>query len=455
MVQNKKMKKKVLFAFLFGMFCVPVSLLAQTEPDDIALNNDAFQDSFYESLKQKGIENYDKAIIALEKCQKLEPNNATVFFEFGKNYLAQRDYKRAYDSFEQATKIDPKNKWFWVGMYDVCYETRDWTQAIVIVNKLIEFKKEYQEDLVSLYMNTQQFDKALELINKLNDNVGKSEIRDNYKNQILKNAKYQGSEKENLMAQISKNPKEEANYIALIYLYSESNQEEKALEIAKKLEKEIPTSDWVQVSLFKFHLNNNDGPKAVKSMDIALASKKIDAKIKHRMLNEFLIFVKDKPEFTADLDLAIGYFDNDKEVKVAKEIGKFYEAKKVWDKAIRYYEMHLKSNSNDVETMLLLFNAYTEKQQFDVLAQKAEVATELFPLQPQFYYFGGLANNQIKNYKKAKDLLEMGLDYLIDDAALEINFNIQLGEAYNGLGDMKKKEMYFSKAEKLLNKTKK
>jgi len=449
------MKKKVLLAIAIGIFCIPYTTWAQTEPDDIALANDAFQDAFYESLKQKGIENYDKAITALEKCQKLEPNNPTVFFELGKNYLAQRDYKRAYDSFEQATKIDPKNKWFWVGMYDVCYETRDWTQAIVIVNKLIEFKKEYEEDLVSLYMNTQQFDKALELINKLNDNVGKSDLRDNYKNQILKNTKYQGSEKDNLIAQISKNPKEEANYIALIYLYSESNQEEKALEIAKKLEKEIPTSDWAQVSLFKFHLNNNDGPKAVKAMDVALASKKIDAKIKHRMLNEFLIFVKDKPEFTTDLDRAIGYFDNDKEVKVAKEIGKFYESKKVWDKAIRYYEMHLKTNADDVETMLLLFNAYTETQQFDVLAKKAEAAMEVFPLQPQFYYFGGLANNQIKNYKKAKDLLEMGLDYLVNDPALEINFNIQLGEAYNGLGDAKKKEIYFSKAEKLLNKTKK
>jgi len=449
------MKKKVLLAIAIGIFCIPNTTWAQTEPDDIALANDAFQDAFYESLKQKGIENYDKAITALEKCQKLEPNNPTVFFELGKNYLAQRDYKRAYDSFEQATKIDPKNKWFWVGMYDVCYETRDWTQAIVIVNKLIEFKKEYEEDLVSLYMNTQQFDKALELINKLNDNVGKSDLRDNYKNQILKNTKYQGSEKDNLIAQISKNPKEEANYIALIYLYSESNQEEKALEIAKKLEKEIPTSDWAQVSLFKFHLNNNDGPKAVKAMDIALASKKIDAKIKHRMLNEFLIFIKDKPEFTNDLDRAIGYFDNDKEVKVAKEIGKFYESKKVWDKSIRYYEMHLKANADDVETMLLLFNAYTETQQFDVLAKKAEAAMEVFPLQPQFYYFGGLANNQIKNYKKAKDLLEMGLDYLVNDTALEINFNIQLGEAYNGLGDAKKKEIYFSKAEKLLNKTKK
>jgi len=449
------MKKIVMFAVLLGMCCVPVSVLAQKEPDDIALNSDVFQDSFYESLKQKGIGNNDRAIEALQKCLKLEPNNATVLFELGKNYLAQRDYKAAYDSFEKATKIDPKNKWFWVGMYDVCYETRDWNQAIIIVNKLVEFKKEYEEDLVSLYMNTQQFDKALELINKLNDNVGKSDLRDNYKTQILKQAKYQGPEKENLMAQIQKNPKEEANYIALIYLYSESNQEEKAMEVAQKLEKEIPTSDWAQVSLFKFHLNNNDGAKAAKAMDVVLSSKKIDDKIKHRILNEFLIFVKDKPQFDADLDKAIAYFDNDKEVDVAKEIGKFYAAKQNWDKALKYYEMHLKTDSGDVETMLLLFQVYVQKQQFDVLSKKANAALELYPLQPQLYYFGGLAENQLKNFKKAKDLLELGLDYLVDDAALEINFNIQLGEAYNGLGDMKKKESYFLKADQLIKKNKK
>ena len=49
-------------------------------------------------------------------------------------------------------------------------------------------------------------------------------------------------------------------------------------------------------------------------------------------------------------------------------------------------------------------------------------------------------------------MLEMGLDYLVDDNALEINFNIQLGEAYNGLGDVKKKDFYFSKANQLLKK---
>jgi len=447
------MKKNVLLFIVFGFFFQTV-LLAQTEPEDIALANDDFQNSFYESLLQKGIENYDKAILALEKCKKIQPNNAIVFFELGKNYLAQKNYLMAYTSFEKATQIDPKNKWFWVGLYDVCYETKDYTQAIVIVNKLIEFKKEYKEDLVSLYMNTQQFDKALELINELNDTVGKSDLRDNYKIQILREAKYQDSEKNNLLEQIKKYPKEESNYIALIYLYSESNQEEKALDIAKKLEAEIPSSEWAQVSLFKFHLNNNDGVNAVKAMNRVLNSKKIDDKIKHRMLNEFLIFSADKPQFDADLEKAISYFDTNSTVKVPKEIGKFYHNKKNWDKAIQFYELHLKSNPEDIEILLLLFDVYTEKQQFDVLAKKAESTTELFPLQPQFYYFAGLANNQLKNFKKAAAILETGLDYLVDDKVLEINFYIQLGQAYSGLGDNAKKESYFIKADKLVKKGK-
>lgn len=339
-------------------------------------------------------------------------------------------------------------------MYDVCYDTQDFNQAIIIVQKLIEFKNNYKEDLVSLYMKTAQFDKALELINELNETVGKSEKRELYKVDILKDAKYQSVEKVNLLNQIKKFPKEEANYIALIYMYSQSNQEEKALEIAQKLEKEIPTSDWAQVSLFKFHLNNNDGEKAVKAMNIVLPSDKIDAKIKHRILNEFLIFAKNNPQFEPDLDKAIGYFSDDKDVKVAKEIAKFYYSKKDWNKAEKYLKLHLKSTQDDIEAQLLLLQSFTELIQFENVAKKANELTELFPNQPEFYYYVGLANNQLTNYKKAKDFLETGLDLIIDDAPLEINFYIQLGEAFNGLGDMKKKRKLFYKSRYINQETK-
>ena len=441
-------------ACIFFGILFPFLILAQTEPNEIALANDDFRDAFYESLTQKAIENYDKSIIALDKCLQIEPNSAVVFFEYGKNYLAQKEYKKAYDSFEKATQIDPKNKWYWVGMYDVCYETKNYTEAIIIVNKLINFNSDYKDDLVSLYMTTVQYDKALVLINELNDKVGKSDLRDKYKAQILKDAKYQGSEKDNLLEQIKKNPKDEANYMALIYLYSESNQEEKAFEITQQLATEIPNSVWAQVGLFKYHLNNNEGEAAVKSMNMVFESNKIDNKIKHRILNEFLIYALDKPQYDADLEKAITYFQNDKDVKVAKEIGRFYQNKKQWSKAIVYYEKHLKSNPDDIEVQILLLQVYTENKQFNVLAIKANDLIESFPLLPQFYYFAGLANNQLKQFEKAKDFLEMGLDYLVDDIALEINFNIQLGEAYSGLGNESKKEAYFLKAEKLIKQQK-
>ena len=450
------MKKLGIYCLIIGIILIPQFLLAQNEPNNEVITiDDGFQDLFFEAITQKSMENYDKAIEALEKGKVIEPENPVVYFELGKNYLAQKKYPEAYTNFEKVTKMDSKNRWAWVGMYDVCYETHDYNKAIPIVEKLTEFKEDYKEDLTSLYMNTQQFDKALNLINELNSKFGKSDKRELYKADILKDVKYQSSEKNNLLDQIKKFPKEESNYIALIYIYSQSNQEEKALEIAQKLEKEIPTSDWAQVSLFKFHLNNNDGDNAVKAMNIVFPSKKIDSKIKHRMLNEFLIFTKNNPKYETDLDKAISYFDNDKDVDVAKEIGKFYYAKSDWDKAIKYFEMHLKNSDDDVEIQFLLLQACTEKQQFALVAKKADNLMQLFPTQPQFYYYAGLANNQLGQFKKAVTILESGLDFVIDDAALQINFNIQLGEAYNGLGDANKKEKYFIKANELIKKQKK
>ena len=185
-------------------------------------------------------------------------------------------------------------------------------------------------------------------------------------------------------------------------------------------------------------------------MNFVLGSLKIDQKIKHRILNEFLLFIKDKPQFDSDLEKAVSYFDTDKSVEVAKELGKFYHNKKNWEKAIRFYEIQLKKTLEDIETALLLFECYTEKGDFNVIEKKAEEFLQIYPTQPQFYYYLGLALNQQGTFKKAKDILESGFDFIIDNPQLEINFNIQLGEACNGLGDLKKKEYYFSKAENAL-----
>jgi len=400
------MNIKTIVFFFLTLFALPFLGWSQTEPEDIAMVSDSFQDSFYESLLQKGIENYDKAIVALEKCLASQPNNATVHFELGKNYLALKQYENAYKSILKATQIEPKNKWFWTGIYDLSFQTKNYERAMTAVQQLILFDERNKDDLIPLYMATNQLEKALALIGEMNAKYGKSQERTQFKNQILLATKNQ-------------------------------------------------SSDWKELGDFKNYLETNDGLQAVQTMKSILGYGQIPNNIKHRVVNEFLIFAYNNPQYEADLESAIPYFDTDKEINVAQEIGKFYQNKKQLEKAIHYYELALQKEVGTVETNLLLLQVYTTALQFQKLAKKSEEGMELYPSQAYFYYYFGLANNQLRQFNKAKESLEMGLDFVIDDLDLEINFNLQLAEAYNGLADFKKKDSFFAKANQLiLNKKK-
>lgn len=449
-----KSNKYIIRFLLLGLCCFPMQIGAQVNPDDIALKSDAFENHFYESLKQRAIENYDKAIDEIQQCIQSQPANPALYNELGKNCLSLRNYPEAEKAFKKAVELNPKERWYWSGLYDVFYDTKDFNRAIEVVQKLIEFDKKYQEDLASLYMYTQQYDKALALIEEMEQTIGISSTLELYKMQITSETRYKKPQKEQLEEAIRKNPKDEQNYIQLIYLYSESNQEEKALEVAKRLEKEIPNSDWAQVSLFKFHLNNRNGEKASEAMFQVIKSRKIDAKIKHRILNEFLIFVSNTNTFQKELNQAVEFLGDDGTINVAKEVGVFFLNKKKVDLAITYFEKSLATHKDDISTIELLLQTYTEKAQFDVLAKKAESYLELYPTHARLYYFAGLAQNQLKNFKKALTFLNSGTDFVVDDFELEVNFAIQMGEAYHGLGDTKNKEKYFLKAEQLLKQKK-
>ena len=448
------MKRKILFyEMLFSATLSPGLTFAQeppAEPDAIALTNDEFSNDFYEALKQKGIENYDKALQSLEKCLAKEPNNTVILNEMGKNYLALKKYPEAEKVYLKATQLEPANRWYWQGLYDVYYETKDYNKSIRVVQKLTEWRKEYfQEDLVSLYMYTKQFDKALELINEMEQTVGQSDKREMYKLQILSDEKYRKPKKEMLEEAIKKNPKEESNYLDLIYLYSESNQEQKAQEVAKKLEKEIPDSDWAQVSLFKFHLNNKEGKKPTDAMFRVLESEKIDRKIKHRVFNEYLIFASSNTQHAADLERAVGYFEDDPQVNVFKEVGKFYFNKSRFGEAAVYFEKGLVADKDDIEGIELLLYSYLENGQYQPVLDKATGYTAMYPTQPKLYYYAGVAANKAKQFAKAKDFLETGADFVVEDAELEAGFYRQLAEAYAGLGDKKKQDAALQKLNKL------
>jgi tetratricopeptide (TPR) repeat protein len=444
------MIKKIHIAFLaFLLFSFGNHLFAQENPDAIALVDDQLENNFYEAMKQRGIENYDKAIVAIQKCIEKEPTNAAFQYELGKNYLSLKNYVNAESAFKKAVELDNKQRWYWNGLYDVYYQTKDFQKSIPIVEKLIEFDANMKEDLVSLYMNTNQHAKALELLNNMESSSKLTRTMEFYKLRLQETNKLAKPQKEQLEDAIKKNPKVEQNYIDLIVFYTNLNQEEKAFEVAKQLEKEIPSSDWAHVSLVKFHLNNNDGENASKSMFKVLENDRMDLKIKHRVFNEFLIFAVKNSTYLKEIDKAIPYFDNDKEINVAKEVAKFFWKKNDLEKTAYYFEKGLKKNSDDIDAMELYLEVLIQKQDFLLVTKKSEEYLESFPTQSGFYFYAGLGYNQLKEYKKAKNNLENGLDFVVENPSLEANFYKQLIISCENLNDNAKKQVYTNKLKQL------
>ena len=443
------LNKKHIAFIVFLLFSFGNQLFAQQNPEDIALEENKTEDYFFEALAQRGIENYDKAIVAIQKCLEKEPKNPAFLYELGKNQLDAKDYVAAEITFKSAVEIDNKQRWYWNGLYDVYYQTKNFEKAIGVVQKLIEFDPNMREDLVSLYMNTDQKEKALYLLKEMEASSHLTKTMEFYKLKLESSKEFASPKKETLEKGIKEHPKYEQNYIDLISLYLSFNQEEKAFEVARVLEKEIPNSDWAHVSLVKFYLASNDGINASKSMFKVLMNSKIDLKIKHRVFNEFLIFAVKNPIFFTDVDAAIPYFDNDSEIAVAKEVAKFFWKKSDLDKAIYYFEIAIKKSPDDIESLNYFLEVLQQKQDYQRLVVKATECIELFPTQPNYYFYAGLGYNQLKNYKKAKENLENGLDFVIEDLKLETDFYEQLVISCEFLNDLKAKQLYASKLKQI------
>ena len=155
------MYKIIAFLFLFQIS------FGQINPEEVETAENEFETNFFDALKEKAIENYDKAIIALQKCLLKEPANPEIHYQLGVNYLAQKNYIEAENAFQKAVDLEPKQRWYWNGLYDVHYQTKAYEKAIIIVEKLVTFDANMKEDLVSLYMTTQQFDKAKTILKSI------------------------------------------------------------------------------------------------------------------------------------------------------------------------------------------------------------------------------------------------------------------------------------------------
>ncbi len=135
--------------------------MKELQEEQKALN---FEKFFFQALSEKAIENYDKAISALEKCQHIRPDNFAVNFEFSKNYYALEKYFEAIGYAQKALEKEPDNLFLLAHLKEVYVRKKDFKEALKIQEKIIAQKPLQQEDLIILYIRNNQIEDARNLL---------------------------------------------------------------------------------------------------------------------------------------------------------------------------------------------------------------------------------------------------------------------------------------------------
>lgn len=417
--------------------------------DDLGNVSDEYQEYFFEALKQKGIGNYDRAVSALIKAKNISDKDPVVYFELGKNYNHLRQYDKAENALKTAVAKQPDNEWFLDELYLAYDKQKDYENAIKTVEKLVKFHPDYKEDLAKLYFSMQNYDKALLLLDELDELRGYSYNRDRLRNRIYKATGREEDGIKHLETRLKKNPNNEDNYLKLIYRYSANKQKDKAYKTAQDLLKLKPNSELVHLALYKFYLNDNKVEDAVSSMKKVLKSVHIKPKSKVKVLNDFVGFVKQHPEYEKDLVEVTTEVSNGIDSKSESELANYYLKKGNKPLALEHFEKaYTQDNSfSNLSNMLLL---YIDLKRFEDAKHKSEAALVNYPSQPILYLLNGVALNNLNKPKQAISSLESGLDYIIDDTKMESDFYKQLAAAYTLLNNTSKAKTFNDKAKQLL-----
>ncbi|QTD36308.1 hypothetical protein JL193_09030 [Polaribacter batillariae] len=184
----------------------------------------------------------------------------------------------------------------------------------------------------------------------------------------------------------------------------------KAIKTQQKIIAQYPRE---REYLVRLYLQNKDRKSAVSLLKILEKEEVLSANLKRLKAN--LKKAEEAPKvkkLEANIEDLISRFKTDKSYKILEEI--------------------LNKSQNNPERLLKF--------------SKQGIA--LFPAQPFVYLINGKALNIKKNFKKAVETLQNGIDFVIEDD-MEADFYKELSTSYKGLGNKKNEQKFLEKYKKL------
>lgn len=168
------------FLFLFHSF----SWSQEEESAEVFLDEytDEFQESFFEALKQKGIQNYDRAVKHLLKCKEIDASKSVVDYELARTYFLDKKYPQAEQYSIVALNADPTNYWYLENLVTILDKQGSSIENLQGSLPVVEGKM--KENLANVYFHKRKYKEALETLQGVKGNSSIENLKRRIKDSI-------------------------------------------------------------------------------------------------------------------------------------------------------------------------------------------------------------------------------------------------------------------------------
>jgi tetratricopeptide (TPR) repeat protein len=410
-----------------------------------------FDTHFYNALSLKSLEKDEEALLEFEKCISIIPENSVPFYESAIIYQKFLQPESALEFSKKAYYLNKENIWYQLLYAELLAISGQNTKAAIIYKQMIKKSpgnEEYYYLLADNYIYSRKFLEAIKIYNQLEKHKGLD------KNIIIQKQKLylEKNDLEGAIFEIKKLIKINQNdikaYETLSELYLLNNEKEKAFDVFKKILQLDPENAKMHLTLADYYREEGNNKESYKQLKAAFSSIKLSVEIKASILISYYPLADFSEQMKNQaMELCEILVEIHKRNPIAHAIyGDFlYQNGQNIQAKIQYKKViELDENKPQVWSQLLFIES--ELGNYKELERDSEKAFQLFPTNPVYYFFNGIANSQIENYKKAIISLEMGLEFLVENNDLLVQFYSTLGDNYHSLNEHQKSDSLYNLA---------
>ena len=362
-------------------------------------------------------------------------------YELAELYQLANRNTEAFSMIQQATNLKPDNKWYQIRLAQFYLQNSDYQSFKSIYDKLLADEPEnleYIETYIDVLLRIGDFDKVIEKLNVLEEQVGKNEYIFLQRIQIYdEQGKHDKAIAE--MEKLVEFMPENTRYRALLAeAYRKVKRDNDAYKQYLKIKELDPEDKYINISLMDYYQSMGEVDKAFEEFISAIKNKNLDYETKAQIYdywfkNQNEKNVVDDAETAGNAfiethpDKSLGYYI----------IGTVHYNKDNFSKAKEYYAKALDREKNSFITLYQITLCCMELHEYQDVIDYSARAMSIYPEQPLFYLFNGMGYFNIKDYESTVKVLEKGRK-MSANKELTVNFDTYIGDTYNLLKNRQK-----------------